>query len=509
MLRLAGLAAVSVAAVATLWAGTGRTSSGVTLVLSLKGTGRVVLSSGQRLSCGVHIGQACSHRYEIAKGRKITLRAVGALGWKFARWSGRCVGTAATCHLIVREASTVVATFAAPVDTGTIPRFSQPTTPLQQDVPAAADEIASGDFNGDGLTDVIITRLGEEGTTYPVTILINKGDGRFVDATKTVFNGPPPLTQHPRQIVVADFNSDGRADAFIADHGADVPPFPGHQSTLILSQPGGKLFDATANLPQEMAFTHTASAADVDGNGTIDLYFGPLDKQPQILLDDGTGRFRVADGALPDLRGQPYSGSAFVDVNGDGSPDLVLARADVGGSDVVLLNSGRGQFSFAPSPLHANANGRNSVGLGIATGDINGDGRPDLVMASTLQIPFYLGANLQVLISNGDGTFRDETKARLPNEPGANVRWIAFPQLIDLNGDGKLDLVTHLDGYPTPPSPAYLNDGDGNFKPLDVAAYTRGTWTFVNDQPDQTAGDILALSDQGQQESYIFYRRIN
>jgi hypothetical protein len=498
-----------VAAVAASWVATGRTSAGVALVVSLKGTGRVTLSSGQRLSCGVRSARACSHRYEIERGSKITLRAVGALGWTFARWSGRCVGTAATCHLVVREAGTVVAKFAPAVDTGAIPRFSPPTTPLQQDVPAAADEIASGDFNGDGLVDVIITRLGEEGTTYPVTVLINRGDGRFADATRTIFNGPLPLTQHPRQIVVADFNGDGRADAFIADHGTDVAPFPGYQSTLILSQPGDKLVDATANLPQERAFTHTASAADVDGNGTVDLYFGPLGKQPQILLNDGSGHFRVADGALPDLQGQPYSGSAFVDVNGDGSPDLVLARADVGGSDRVLLNDGRGHFSVAPTPLHANANGPNSVGLGIATGDINGDGRPDLVMASTLQSPFYVGANLQVLISNGDGTFRDETKARLRNEPGADVRWIAFPQLIDLNGDGKLDLVTHLDGYPTPPSPAYLNDGNGNFKPLNVAAYTQGTWTLVNDQPNQAPRDVLAVTEQGQRESYFFYRRLN
>jgi hypothetical protein len=402
-----------------------------------------------------------------------------------------------------------VATFAAPVENGATPRFSQPTTPLQQDVPAAADEIASGDFNGDGLIDVIITRLGGEGATYPVTILINKGDGRFVDATRTIFNGPPPLTQHPRQIVVADFNSDGRADAFIADHGTDVPPFPGYQSMLILSQPGGKLVDATSNLPQEQAFGHSAAAADVDGNGTVDLFFGPLGKQPQILLNDGSGHFHIADGALPPDLGGSYPGSTFVDVNGDGSPDLVLAHGDVGGLDRVLLNDGHGRFSFVATPLPANSYGANSDGLGIATGDVNGDGRPDLVMASTRQNPFYVGANLQVLISNGDGTFRDETKARLPNEPGANVRWIAFPQLVDLNGDGKLDLVTRLDGYPTPPSPAYLNDGNGNFKPLNVAAYTQGTWTFVNDQPKQAARDILAVTEQGQQESYSFYRRIN
>ena len=394
---------------------------------------------------------------------------------------------------------------AAPV----VPRFARPTIPLALVPGAAADEIAAGDFNGDGLVDVIITRLGQEGMQYPVTILINKGNGRFVDATRTIFIGSPPLTQHPRQIVVADFNGDGRADAFIADHGTDVPPFPGYQSMLILSQPGGKLVDATGDLPQEQAFGHSAAAADVDGNGTVDLFFGPLGRQPQILLNDGSGHFRIAAGALPsDLTGS-YPGSALVDVNGDGSPDLVLADGDVGGLDRVLLNDGHGDFSFDSTSLPANSYGANSDGLGIATGDINGDRRPDLVMASTQQDPFYVGANLQVLINNGDGTFRDETATRLASEPSPNVRWIAFPQLVDLNGDGKLDLVTHMDGYPTPPSPVYLNDGNGTFNPVNITAYTRGTWTFVNDKPHQRARDVLAVSDHGPSESYIFYRRLN
>ena len=389
-----------------------------------------------------------------------------------------------------------------------IPHFARPTTPLLQDVAVPADEIASGDFNGDGLVDVIITRLGQEGTIYPVTILLNKGRGRFVDATRRIFVGAPPLTEHPRQIVVADFNDDGRADAFIADHGTDLPPFPGYQSSLILSQPGGKLVDATGNLPQESAFTHSAAAADVDGNGTIDLFYGTLNEPPKILLNGGTGHFRVAEGALPDFGGIfDYPGSAFVDVNGDGAPDVVLARGDSGGADRVLLNDGKGNFSFAPTPLPANAYVNNSVGLGIASGDINGDGRRDLVLAATQDSPFYVGANLQVLISNGDGTFRDETASRMPGEPAGDARWIAFPQLVDLNGDGKLDLLTHEDGS-SAASPAYLNNGNGVFVPLNVGAYTEGMWTFVNDKPHQRARDVLAVSDQGELETYIFYRRI-
>jgi hypothetical protein len=117
-----------------------------------------------------------------------------------------------------------------------IPRFARPTVPLQASVPAAANQIAAADFNGDGLVDVVIARLGSVSTdTFPVTVLLNRGNGRFVDATKSIFVGAPPRTQHPRQIVIADFNGDGRPDAFIADHGSDQLPFPGFPNTLILS----------------------------------------------------------------------------------------------------------------------------------------------------------------------------------------------------------------------------------------------------------------------------------
>jgi hypothetical protein len=405
----------------------------------------------------------------------------------------------------------------------TTPHFAKPTTPLREAVPAWADEIASGDFNGDGLVDVVVSRLGAVPTdTFPVTILLNKGKGRFVDATKGIFVGAVPLTQHPRQIVVADFNGDGRPDIFIADHGSDVLPFPGYPNTLILSAPGGKLVDASTNLPRTPDFSHTAAAGDVDGNGTIDLYVGNLSSgctgcaavPPELLLNDGTGRFRIADGSLPPEVAAPfsphYNGSALVDVNGDGTLDLILAAASNAyfppTSSVVLLNDGHGHFSIGselpPKPFGPMANS-----LGIAFGDLNGDGKSDLVLANAPTDASLTGAWLQVLINNGDGSFRDETATRLPGQHDNNDHWIAFPQLIDLNGDGKLDLLTHFDGS-AGISPAFLNNGVGVFVPLHVSALQQGLFAFVNDRPRTRAGDVLALSEVGGLETYRFYRRI-
>lgn len=404
-------------------------------------------------------------------------------------------------------------------------RFAAPRVVLRVSANAPVTDIASADFNGDGLVDAIVTRLKQESDeSFPVTILLNRGGGRFIDASRSMFDGSPPLVENPRQIVIADFNGDRKPDVFLADTGMDALPFPGHRSTLLLSQPDRRLVDATANLPPEAAYTHSAAAGDVDGNGTIDLYMGNLSSgcegcarlPPEILLNDGTGHFRVSVDALPASVGAPlmphYTGSALADVNGDRSPDLILAADHQADSNLVLLNDGAGRFRVLPNALPAKAFGANTEGLGIATADVNGDGHLDLFIAATKWDPFYRGVWLQLLVGNGDGTFRDETSTRLP-QSNNDAPWVAFPNPIDLNGDGKPDLTTRavtlaVLGRTASPTMTYLNDGHGTFKPIHVVPTGLGIYAFVNDRPAQPNQDVLAVAPLASSESYIFYKRL-
>jgi len=359
-------------------------------------------------------------------------------------------------------------------------------------------QVAVADFNGDGRQDAIFTRsvyLGPD--TFPVSVLLNDGHGRFVDATSSIFDGSPPLTQNARELAIADFNGDGRPDVFVADHGDDRNPFPGFQNTLILSAPGGKLVDATASVPPASDFTHSATAADVDGGGSADVYAGNIYGQsgtpPRVLVNDGTGVFSLGSGLLPaaqtNLDENRYTSSLFADVNGNGKVDLVLG-GDGHSPSAVLLNDGTGHFTALAGALPAKPFGPGAIALDVAALDANHDPHMDLLMAFTKGDPFYVGRWIQVLVGNGDGTFDDETSMRLPQSDNADA-WPVFFELRDLNRDGRTDFGVRVNGGSS--SPLFLADEAGAFHPGPVLnTGEHHLWTFVDALGDGS-NDILAV----------------
>ncbi len=382
--------------------------------------------------------------------------------------------------------------------------------------PAGLQEIGAADLTGDGNVDVLVTRIDFlDPQPEPVTVLVGDGKGHFTDKTASVFDGPIAKPLFPRRIVFADFNGDGRTDVFIADTGLDSLPFPGYPNTLILSAPGGKLVDASANLPRTPDFTHSAAAADVDGNGTVDLYAGSLSSgcdgcattPPEILLNDGTGHFRVADGALPPEVGSVgaphYDGAGFADVNGDGKPDLILAGSP-GVANRLLLNDGTGHFRNVPNALPDKPWGVDSEGLAITPLDVNGDGHPDLLIAYTKNHPFYAGHWVQVLINNGDGTsFGDETATRMPQSDN-NGSWPYAIQVADMNGDGKPDLGVSQWRNPGVVPLFYVNQGNGTFKAFSSAVLqaTYPTFAFLDANRDGRV-DIFSTKGGSSEEHYL------
>ena len=376
-----------------------------------------------------------------------------------------------------------------------LPRYGQPTLALSTEA-AVFGGIAtedSADFNGDGYVDVVTT--GHRWRTYdtfPMLVLLNDRKGGFVDGTSAIFEGPPPRLQWPRKVVIADLNNDGRPDVFVGDHGYDGDPGPGFRNTLVLSTPSGKLRDATGDLPPRIRFTHSASAADVNGDGSLDIYVGSIytwarKEPPELFLNDGAGRFSPCADCLPGLlrdpvnvRGQlldgyTFTASQFVDVDNDRDADLVLAGHGFyrAGSDIVssgsqvLVNDGSGHFSVRGGALPPRPWRDTAEGLDVRATDLDGDTYQDLAIAYTQMDPPYVGRLIQILVNNRDGTFRDETQLRLPQNDNRGT-WATQVSFHDLTGDGALDLIVELYEGAREPAPFYVNDGAGRFSPLPV-----------------------------------------
>src|SRR5438093_1241135 len=123
-----------------------------------------------------------------------------------------------------------------------------------------------------------------------------------------------------------------------------------------------------------------------------------------------------------DSGGQSYS-VAVADVNGDGKPDLLMANAD--GSVRVLLGNGDGTFQAAVTY----PSGMNEA-FAVAVADVNGDGKQDLLVGGGGE-----NDNVGVLLGNGDGTFQPVVSYSSGGNTALSVA------VADVNGDGKPDLL--------------------------------------------------------------------
>ena len=169
---------------------------------------------------------------------------------------------------------------------------------------------------------------------------------------------------------------------------------------------------------------YTVNVSSGTGFGTVGLNITGANVRD--LAGNGLGGGNFAAQQTFGAGASPFS-VTIADLNGDGKPDLVVANGN-STSNVstisVLLGSGNG--TFASQQTYNTGNGSNPVSVTVA--DVNGDGIPDLVVVNS-------GSNsVGVLIGNGNGTFAAQKTYATGSAPES-------ARVADLNGDGKPDLV--------------------------------------------------------------------
>jgi hypothetical protein len=332
--------------------------------------------------------------------------------------------------------------------------------------------VAIGDLNGDGRPDLAVANAGsviDTGST--VSVLLGNGDGSFAPRTDFAAGA------RPISVAIGDLNGDARLDLAVANAGSSSAA--GSTVSVLLGNGDGtfgpKTDFETGRAPQSVAI------GDVSGDALPDLAVANLGSNSvSVLLGNGDGSFGTkrdfGTGILP-------VSVAIGDLNRDRQPDLAIANggsfSDPGSTLSVLLGNGAGVFG--PRCDFAVGRGPSSV----AIGDLNADGRGDLVAANSVS------NTVSVLLGNGDGTFRAKSDFGTGSSPISVV-------IADLSGDRRPDLVVANAGSFSAPDSTlsvFLGNGDGTFGlRTDVATGVRPFSVAVEDLNGDDRLDLVVAN---------------
>jgi hypothetical protein len=308
--------------------------------------------------------------------------------------------------------------------------------------------VAVGDFNGDGIPDIVVTNAGVRPVGNTVSVLLGNGDGTF-QSPRTFRVGKDPTS-----VAVGDLRGDGRLDIVTANDGSN--------SVSVLFGNGDGTFQNAVNLSVGVNPV-TVALGDLRGDGRLDIVtanqgFTDIQGSVSVLLNQDDGTFQPAvDYSLGapalDLAARDV---ALGDFNGDGRLDIVTANNSADGGSFSLL-VGNGDGTFQTGVEHAVP----ASPISITAADLNHDGTLDLVMGT------FLGRadNLDEVLGNGDGTFQ------APVTIGSGI----LPASIavgDFQGNGILDLaVANTSGDDVS---VILGNGDGTFQTVPTFATDAG-----------------------------------
>lgn len=363
--------------------------------------------------------------------------------------------------------------------------------------------LAFGDYDGDGEPDLFVGHVGHGGRLHR-NLGDSDGDGvpELVDVTAAA--GLDEIDAVSMATFI-DLEGDGDLDLFVGRRGTN------RVLRNRLVPDGQAVFEdvtGALGLGEHDQRTMGVAFGDYDGDDDLDLYVvnhaycfptegSEIRARDHLYRNDGgvfveRGQLPGGELASPVLDSVGFS-ATWVDVERDGDQDLVVINDDVGGlignPNALWRNDGPapgGGWTFTDVSTESGVGLRGVNGMGLALGDVNGDGFVDLAFSN-------IGENV-LLLNAGDGTFEDVsvaagiTRESLPWER-KSITWAAH--LFDHDDDGDLDLYYsggRIKGMQPIPDALFDNRGDGTFSDI--------TWASGLSDPGHGKGSALVDLDR-------------
>src|SRR4051812_23674972 len=230
---------------------------------------------------------------------------------------------------------------------------------------------------------------------------------------------------HPEGLAIADFDGDKKPDVVTANAGG------GGSITIFLNESSRGKISLVNRLDIPLNTAHRVAVADFDGDGKLDLAVTSNSAQQIVILKNSSTPGSISFTPALSLNTASYANSVAIgDIDGDGRPDILAPISDVGALYIYLNVSSGGAINFSP-PKKFPAGG---AANGIAIGDLNGDAKVDVVISNPRADSVSLFLNRS---SVGTLSLRrqDFPATHSPSDVA----------LGDFNRDGRLDVVASSD----------------------------------------------------------------